>query len=163
HITGTMTLTSDLIVLRLLGQGQSVHDLTIQIDGAGISGPWGVGGVNVYSPAAHALIERIEVVGGYSFDGARGYGIGTYRPWNDTGGAAQFTTIRDCFIHDGPATGIGINSNDNIDDVDDFTLDWVHILATGETIGGVTATIVAGASTVSSTAIAGTTTTARLT
>jgi hypothetical protein len=112
RVTDGLTLTSDLIALRLLGKGQHIHDLTVQV-GTGYSGPWGIGGINIYSPAEHALLERIEVVGGYSFDGARGYGIGTYQPYNYLGGA-QWVTIRDNFIHDGLATGIGINSNNNI-------------------------------------------------
>lgn len=67
----------------------------------------------MYASGERATIERIEVVGGYSSDGARGYGIGTYRLYSDHDGA-QFVTIRDCYIHDGIATGIGINSNNNL-------------------------------------------------
>jgi hypothetical protein len=113
RVTGTMTLTSDLLVWRLLGVGQHLHDLTVQTDGAGIHGPWGVGAVSVGLEGERITIERVEVVGGYSSDGARGFGIGTYRLFSTNGGA-QYVTIRDCYVHDSPATGIGVNSNNNL-------------------------------------------------
>lgn len=49
------------------------------------------------------------------------------------------------------------------DDIDDVTWDWSARLASGETISTFTATVVSGDVAVSSTAISGTNTTARLT
>jgi parallel beta helix pectate lyase-like protein len=121
QITSPLTLTQDMAVLRLFGVGQRVHDLTIQLS-SGHSGAGSLAGISVYGSGAlgtyqgraeRATIERVEVIGGYSATGAGGYGIGTYRGYLDQGGA-QYVTIRDCFIHDGPATAIGINSNSNL-------------------------------------------------
>lgn len=47
-------------------------------------------------------------------------------------------------------------------DIDDFSLDWSNLLATGETIGTCTATVESGGVTVDSTAISSPVTTARI-
>ena len=110
-VTDGLTLTQDLVVLRLLGKGQRVSDLTIDL-GSGHSGPWGTFGISVYTPAERATIERVEVLGGYTTDGARGAGVATYQPWNVQGGA-QYVTMRDLYIHDMPMSGAVVNSSYN--------------------------------------------------
>lgn len=122
HVTGGVALTQDLIALRLLGAGQRVHDLTIAF-GTGYAGPWGTGGISVYTPAERVTIERVEITGGYSGDGARGYGIATYQPYNVQGGA-QYVTVRDSWIHDGGTSGMVINSSNN-------TIDNNHVAGVG--------------------------------
>lgn len=120
RITAPLTLTSDLAVLRLFGVGQHVHDLTIDL-GTGHSGTGSLAGISVYGSGAaayagraeRATIERVEVTGGYSGNGSGGFGIGTYRLYSDHGGA-QYVTIRDCYVHDSPSTGIGVNSSYNL-------------------------------------------------
>ena len=120
RITSPLTLTSDMAALRLFGVAQQVHDLTIDL-GGGHSGAGSLAGISVYGSGAQgayvgraerATIERVEVLGGYSATGAGGYGVGTYRAASDQGGA-QYVTIRDCLIHDSPATAIGVNSSYN--------------------------------------------------
>lgn len=110
--TEGVTLTQDLIALRLLGRNQRVSDLTIDL-GASHSGPWGTFGISVYDVAERTSIERVEVTGGYSSDGARGAGVATYRPWTVNGGA-QYVTMRDLYIHDTPMSGAVVNSSHNI-------------------------------------------------
>lgn len=110
--TQGVTLTASLYLIQLHGKNQHVHDLTIQI-GTGYSGSSEVGGVRAYVEAEHSLIERVEVSGGYSGNGSNGFGIGTSRLFS-TNQAAQYVTIRDCYVHDSPTTGIGINSSNNL-------------------------------------------------
>lgn len=110
--TSGITLTSSLYIIQLHGKNQHVHDLTIAI-GTGYSGVSEVGGVRAYVEAEHSLIERVEVVGGYSGNGSNGFGIGTSRLYS-TNNAAQYVTIRDCYVHDSPTTGIGVNSSNNL-------------------------------------------------
>ncbi len=120
-ITQPLTLTADLAVIRLFGVGQRVHDLTLNL-GTGHSGSGSLGGISVYGSggigsfvgrAERAQIDHIEITGGYSANGSGGYGIGTFRGWDYQGGA-QWNTIDDNWIHDTPATGIGVNSSYNI-------------------------------------------------
>jgi len=109
--TQGVTLTQDLVVLRLFGKAQRVSDLTIDLGGA-YSGPWGTFGISVYTPAERTTIERVEVRGGYSTDGARGAGIATYQPWSVNGGA-QYVRMRDLYVHDTPMSGAVVNSSYN--------------------------------------------------
>jgi hypothetical protein len=110
--TTGITLTSSLYLIQLRGKNQHVSDLTIQI-GSGYTGNYEIGGVRAYVEAEHSLIERVEVSGGYSGNGSNGFGIGTSRLFS-TNQAAQHVTIRDCYVHDSPTTGIGINSSNNL-------------------------------------------------
>lgn len=121
QVTTPLTLTAEFAVVRLFGIGQHVHDLTINL-GSGHHGTGNLDGISIYGNggqgsfvgrAERALIERVEVTGGYSADGSGGFGIGTYRTYDHQAGA-QWNVIRDNWIHDSPATGIGVNSNNNL-------------------------------------------------
>lgn len=110
--TSGVTLTNNLYLIALRAPNAYVHDLTIQI-GTGYKSTFEVGGILASVGALHSRIERVEVVGGYTGNGGNGFGVGLYQPWDQNGGN-QYTTIRDCYIHDGPATGIGVNGNANL-------------------------------------------------
>lgn len=111
RLTDGITLTNNLYLFRLLGVDQHLSDLTIRI-GVGYHGTYEIGGVSVYDSASQATIDHIEVIGGYSGNGANGNSIATYRPWSTASGD-QYTRILNCYIHDSPATGIVVNSNHN--------------------------------------------------
>lgn len=111
QVTNGYTLTTDLVPIRLAAPNAYVHDLTIQI-GTGYHGTNGIGGILIDQAATHARVERVEVAGGYTGNGSNGYGIGTFKLYSSDN-AAQYATIQDCFVHDSPATAIGINSNNN--------------------------------------------------
>jgi hypothetical protein len=104
-------LAGDLNIIGLSGARQSVSDLSIAV-GSGYSGLGAVGAIAIHPSAIYATIERVEVSGGFGGNVSNGYGIGTYRPWNDDNGD-QHATIAECHIHDSPTTAIGINSNRN--------------------------------------------------
>lgn len=110
--TSGITLTNNLYIIASRAANSSVHDLTIQI-GAGYSGNYEIGAILVGEGATRGRVERVEVSGGYSGTGGGGFGIGTYKSWNQVSGV-QDSTIADCWIHDSSTTGIGISSIGNI-------------------------------------------------
>lgn len=110
--TQGITLTNNLYLIALRAAGSYVHDLTIQI-GSGYSGNYEIGGVLIGEGATRGRVERVEVAGGYSGTGGGGFGVGTYKSWNQAGGI-QDSLIADCWIHDSPTTGLGVNSIGNI-------------------------------------------------
>jgi hypothetical protein len=111
RLTDGITLTSNLALIQLLGAHQSIHELTIQI-GSGYSGTSEILGISIYDGASFPTVERVEIIGGYSGNGANGAGIATYAVWSRDN-ANQGAAILDCFIHDSPTTGVRINSNGN--------------------------------------------------
>lgn len=108
--TTGVPLTGGLNIIQLHGANQRIHDLTIQI-GAGYSGAYGVYGISIYDEATYPLIERVEVSGGYTPNGSAGAGVALYRTW---GHAAQYATVRDCWLHDMPTSAVVVNSSNNI-------------------------------------------------
>lgn len=110
--TTGVTLTNNLYLIALRAPGAHVHDLSLVI-GTGYHSTYEVGGVLASVGALHSRIERVEISGGYTGNGGNGFGIGLYQPWDQNGGN-QYTTIQDNYIHDGPATGIGVNGSSNL-------------------------------------------------
>lgn len=110
--TQPITLTGHLYLIASRAANTHIRDLTIQI-GIGYSGNYEIGGVLIGEGATRGRVERVEVAGGYAGNCCGGFGIGTYKSWNQ-GGGIQDTLIADCWIHDSPTTGIGVASNGNI-------------------------------------------------
>lgn len=109
--TQGITLTNNLYLIDVHAANTYVHDLTIQI-GAGYRTGYEVGGILANLGALQTMIQRVEIVGGYTGNGGNGFGIGMYQPWDQNGGR-QGNTVRDCYVHDSPSTGIGVASNEN--------------------------------------------------
>lgn len=110
--TSGITLTNNLYLIALRAPGAHIHDLSLVI-GTGYHSTYEVGGILASVGALHSTIERIEISGGYTGNGGNGFGIGIYQPWDQNGGA-QYTTIQNNYVHDSPATGIGVNGSSNL-------------------------------------------------
>ncbi len=110
--TQGVTLTGNLYIFASRAANTYIHDLTIQI-GSGYSGNYEIGGVLIGEGAYRGRVERVEVVGGYAGNCCGGFGIGTYKSWNQ-GGGIQDTLIADSWVHDSPTTGLGVASNGNV-------------------------------------------------
>lgn len=111
-LTTGITLTNNLYLIALRAPNAYVHDLSLAI-GTGYKSTYEVGGILASVGAFHSRVERIEISGGYTGNGGNGFGIGLYQPYDQNGGN-QYTTIQDNYIHDGPATGIGVNGSANL-------------------------------------------------
>ncbi len=91
--------TGAAYALRLVGQRQTIADLSIRGDTPATSG------LVVASEALSATIERVEVTGAFA-----AAGIETYK---QASAPAQYVTIRDSFVHDIPGNGLLIDSSRN--------------------------------------------------
>jgi len=109
-------LNSNIYIVDFHGYNQKIDNLTIDMSvdyTSPISKSFSTGAIEINHEATYTTVDHIEIYGGYSASLSGGFGIGTYRVWNEDNGN-QYATISNNYIHQLHGSCIGIPSNHNL-------------------------------------------------